>query len=71
MLSVPLNIISVLSAAASIVILLDDVVILTAASPVDMSSAAILELVYVLSAENEQLVSLYHRHSRLSGQRQR
>ena len=50
-LSVPLNIISVSFAAASIVMLPELVVILTAELPEDMLSAAILELVYVLSAE--------------------
>ena len=42
--SVPLNIISVLFAVASIVIFPDEVDIVTAASPVDMSSAALEEV---------------------------
>ena len=44
-LSVPLNITSESLAAASIVMLPDEVVRVTAALPVPMSSAAILELV--------------------------
>ena len=46
-------------------ILPDDVVILTAELPEDMSSAAILELVYVLSAETTTCF-IVKRHSRLS-----